>query len=43
VAADIKEEATIAEAVLEAGEVVADAVKSAESPDKAGGDPFAES
>jgi hypothetical protein len=38
VAADVEEEAAIAEAVLEAGEVVADAVEGAEPLDKAGGD-----
>jgi hypothetical protein len=43
VAADVEEEATVAEAILEGGEVVADAVEGAEPPDEAGGDPFAES
>jgi hypothetical protein len=37
-AADVKEGATIAEAILEVGQVVADAVKGAEPPDEAGGD-----
>jgi hypothetical protein len=43
VAADVEEGAAIAEAVLEAGEIVADAVEGAEPPDKAGGDLLAES
>jgi hypothetical protein len=38
VATDVEEGATVAEAILEAGEVVTDAVKGAEPPDKAGGD-----
>jgi hypothetical protein len=38
VATDIDEGATVAEAVLEAVEVVADAVEGAKPPDKAGGD-----
>jgi hypothetical protein len=38
VAADVKEGATVAEAVLEVGQVVADAVKGAEPPDETGGD-----
>jgi hypothetical protein len=37
-AADVEEGATVAEAVLEVGQVVADAVEGAEPPDKAGGD-----
>jgi hypothetical protein len=43
VAADIEEGAAIAEAVLEAGQIVADAVEGAEPPDKAEGDLLAES
>jgi hypothetical protein len=43
VAADVEEGADVAEAVLEVGQVVADAVKGAEPPDKAGGDLLAES
>jgi hypothetical protein len=43
VATDIEEGAAITEAVLEAGEVVADAVEGAEPLDKAGGDLLAES
>jgi hypothetical protein len=43
VAADVKEGAAVAGAVLEAGYVVADAVEGAEPPDKAGGDLLAES
>jgi hypothetical protein len=42
-AADIEEGAAVAEAVLEVGQVVIDAVKGAEPPDKAGGDLLAES
>jgi hypothetical protein len=42
-AADVKEGAAIVEAVLEVGKIVADAVESAEPPDKAGGDLLAES
>jgi hypothetical protein len=38
VAVDIEEGAAIAEAIPEAGEVVADAVEGAKPPDKAGGD-----
>jgi hypothetical protein len=41
VAADVEEGATIAEAVLEACQVVTDAVEGAEPPDEAGGDPLA--
>jgi hypothetical protein len=40
VAADVEEGATVAEAVLEAGQVVADAAKGAKPPDKAEGDPL---
>jgi hypothetical protein len=40
-AADIEEGAAIAEAIPEVGEVVGDAVKGAEPPDEARGDPFA--
>jgi hypothetical protein len=43
VIADVKEGAAIAEAVLEVGQVVADAVEGAESLDEAGGDLLAES
>jgi hypothetical protein len=43
VAADIKEGVIIAEAILEVGQVVVDAVEGAEPPDKAGGDLLAES
>jgi hypothetical protein len=43
VAADIEEGATVAEAFLEAGKIVADAVEGAEPPDKARGDFIAES
>jgi hypothetical protein len=42
VAADIEEGVVIAEAVLEAGEIVADAVEGAKPLDKAGGDLLAE-
>jgi hypothetical protein len=42
VAADIEEGATVAEAVLKVGQVVADAVEGAEPPDEAGGDLLAE-
>jgi hypothetical protein len=42
VAADVEEGASVAEAVLKAGEVVADAVEGAEPPDKAGGNLLAE-
>jgi hypothetical protein len=38
VAADIEEGAAIAEAVLEVGQVVVDAVEGAKPPDEAGGD-----
>jgi hypothetical protein len=41
VAADIEEGAAIAEAVLEAGQVIADAVEGAKPLDEAGGDPLA--
>jgi hypothetical protein len=43
VAPDVEEGSAIAEAVLEVGQVVADAVKGAEPPDEAGGDLLAES
>jgi hypothetical protein len=43
VAANVEEGATVIEAILEAGYVVADVVKGAEPPDKAGGDLLAES
>jgi hypothetical protein len=43
VAADVEEGAVIAEAILEVGQVVADAVKGAEPLDKARGDLLAES
>jgi hypothetical protein len=43
VVADVEEGAIVAKAVLEAGEVVADAVKGAEPSDKAEGDLLAES
>jgi hypothetical protein len=43
VAADVEEGAAIAEAVLEAGKIVTDAVKGAEPLDKARGDLLAES
>jgi hypothetical protein len=43
VTADIEEGATIAEAILEVGQVVADAVKGVEPPDEAGGNLLAES
>jgi hypothetical protein len=43
VADDIEEAAAVAEAVLEVGQVVADAVEGVEPPDKAGGDLLAES
>jgi hypothetical protein len=43
VAADVEEGAAIAEAVLEAGKIVADAVEGAKPPDKARGDLLAES
>jgi hypothetical protein len=43
VSADIEEGAAIAKAVLEAGEIVANAVEGAEPPDKAEGDLLAES
>jgi hypothetical protein len=41
-ATDIEEGATVAEAILEAGEVVTDVVEGAEPTDKAGGDLLAE-
>jgi hypothetical protein len=43
VAANVKEGTAVVEAVLEAGEVVADVVEGAEPLDKAGGDLLAES
>jgi hypothetical protein len=43
VAANIEEGAAIAEAILEVGQVVADAVEGAKPLDKAGGDLLAES
>jgi hypothetical protein len=43
VATDVEEGATIAEAILEVGQVVADAVEGVEPPDKAGGDLLTES
>jgi hypothetical protein len=43
VAADVEEGATVAEAILEVGQVVVDAVEGAEPLDKAGGDLFTES
>jgi hypothetical protein len=42
VAADIEEGAVVAEAVLEGGKIVADAVEGAEPPDEAEGDLLAE-
>jgi hypothetical protein len=42
-AADVEEGAAVVEAVLEVGQVVADAVKGTEPPDKAGGDLLVES
>jgi hypothetical protein len=42
VATDIEEGADVAEAILEAGEIIADAVEGAKSPDEAGGDLLAE-
>jgi hypothetical protein len=42
-AADVEEGAAVAEAILEVGQVVIDAVEDAEPPDKAGGDLLAES
>jgi hypothetical protein len=41
--ANVEEGAAVAEAVLEVGQVVADAVEGAEPPDKARGDLLAES
>jgi hypothetical protein len=43
VAADVEEGAAVAEAILEVGQVVADAVEGAEPLDEAGGDLLAES
>jgi hypothetical protein len=43
VAANIEEGAAVTEAVLEAGEIVADALEGAKPPDKAGGNLLAES
>jgi hypothetical protein len=43
VAADVEEGVVVAEAVLEAGQIVADAVEGVEPLDKAGGDLLAES
>jgi hypothetical protein len=43
VAADVEEGAVVAEAILEAGQIVADAVEGAEPLEKAGGDLLAES
>jgi hypothetical protein len=43
VAADVEEGAAVVKAVLEVGQVVADAVEGAEPLDKAGGDLLAES
>jgi hypothetical protein len=43
VTADVEEGAAVSEAVLEVGQVVADAVEGAKPPDKAGGDLLAES
>jgi hypothetical protein len=43
VAADVEEGAAVAEAILEAGKIVADAVKCAKPLDKTGGDLLAES
>jgi hypothetical protein len=43
VAANVEEGATVAEAILEVGQVVVDAVEGAEPLDKAGGDLLAES
>jgi hypothetical protein len=43
VVADVEEGAAVVEAVLEVGQVVADAVEGAKPPDKAGGDLLAES
>jgi hypothetical protein len=42
VAADVEEGAAVTEAILEVGQVIADAVKGAEPLDKAGGDLLAE-
>jgi hypothetical protein len=42
VATNVEEGAIVTEAVLKAGEFVADAVKGTEPPDKAGGDLLAE-
>jgi hypothetical protein len=43
VAANVKEGATVAEAILEVGQVVADAVEGAKPPNEAGGNLLAES
>jgi hypothetical protein len=43
VVADVEEGAVVAEAALEVGQVVADAIEGAEPPDKARGDLLAES
>jgi hypothetical protein len=43
VAADVKEGAAVAEAILEAGQIVVDTVKGAEPLDKAGGNLLTES
>jgi hypothetical protein len=43
VATDVEEGAVVAEAILEAGKIVADAVEGAKPPDKAGGDLLVES
>jgi hypothetical protein len=40
VATDVEEGSAVAEAVLEAGQVVTDAVEGAEPLDEAGGDPL---
>jgi hypothetical protein len=42
VATDIEEGGDVAEAILEAGKIIADAVEGAESPDEAGGNLLAE-
>jgi hypothetical protein len=43
VATDVEEGAVVAEAVLEAGQIVADIVESTEPPDEVGGDLLAKS
>jgi hypothetical protein len=43
VAADVEEGATVAEAILEAGKIVADIVEGAKPPEKTGGDLLAKS